>query len=143
MAFLTTLQTTTQSILQKIKTIFSIIANLDEVINKLETANKVISDTANKGVKSQKAYYGINGTIYSFDGKTFESVLKITKDDVDEPNYISGMSTMCTINSTAYFNINGGVYSFDGTKFMRVLTLDLPDCVTPNMVNGRGLIGII
>jgi hypothetical protein len=139
MAFLTTVQ----SILQKIKTIFSIITNLDEVINKLETANKVISDIVNKAQQPQKAYYGINAVIYSFDGKTFESVLKLTKADLDEPQYISGMSTMCTINKTAYFNINGVVYSFDGTKFMKVLTLDLPNEVTPNMVNEREYIGTI
>ena len=77
MSFLTTVQTTALSVLQKIKTIFSIISNLDDVINKLETANRVLSETVNK---PQKAYYGINGTIYAFDGKTFESVLKINRD---------------------------------------------------------------
>jgi len=91
----------------------------------------------------QKAYYGINGTLYSFDGKTFESVLTLTKDVVEYPNYISGMSTICTINGMSYFNINGKIYSFDGTKFTYVNTLQLPDEVTPNMVQGESLIGVI
>ena len=91
----------------------------------------------------QKAYYGINGTLYSFDGKTFESVLTLTNADVDTPNYISGMTTMCTINGLSYFNINGKIYSFDGTKFTYVNTLRLPDGVTPNNVTSRSLIGVI
>jgi len=91
----------------------------------------------------QKAYYGINGTLYSFDGKTFESVLTLTDADVDIPNYISGMTTMCTINGLSYFNMDPKIYSFDGAKFTYVGTLQLPDGVTSNMVQRESLIGVI
>ena len=126
-----------QSWLQKIGKIFSILINLDEVINEIKP------QPLQPLQPLQKAYYGINGTLYSFDGKTFESVLKLTTDDVEYPNYISGMSTMCTINGLSYFNINGKIYSFDGAKFTYVETLRLPDEVTLNMVQGESLIGVI
>lgn len=126
-----------RSWLQKIGKIFSILINLDEVINEIKPQPQQKLETL------QKAYYGINGTLYSFDGKAFESILKLTEADVDTPNYISGMSAMCTINGLSYFNINGTIYSFDGTNFTRVETLQLPSEVTPNMVNNRSFIGVI
>jgi hypothetical protein len=126
-----------QSWLQKIGKIFSILINLDEVINEIKP------QPLQKLEPLQKAYYGINGTLYSFDGKTFESVLKLTTDDVEYPNYISGMTTICTINGLSYFNINGKIYSFDGAKFTYVETLRLPEELTPNMVNKNTYISVI
>jgi hypothetical protein len=100
-------------------------------------------ETIVKPMNLQKAYYGIYGTLYSFDGKTFERVLKLTTDDVEYPDTLSGMLTMCTINGLSYFNINGKIYSFDGAKFTYVETLRLPEELTPNMVNKNTYISVI
>jgi hypothetical protein len=126
-----------QSWLQKIGKIFSILINLDEVINEIKPKPLQTLQPL------QKAYYGIYGTLYSFDGKTFERVLKLTTDDVEYPDTLSGMLTMCTINGLSYFNINGKIYSFDGAKFTYVETLRLPEELTPNMVNKNTYISVI
>lgn len=109
-----------------------------KIVSRIDNLETIVKPT-----NLQKAYYGINGTLYSFDGKTFSNVLTLTNADVDTPNYISGMSLLCTINGLSYFNINGKIYSFDGSIFVRADTLLLPDRVTPNNVTSRSFIGVI